>query len=127
MNTPRGRATHESIRSIDARHIHWAAVGFFGGFAVVIALGWLLWRLSFPVPNGGIVAIPPQPRLQPHPTLDLAVERGRETARLDGYAWVDRSAGIARIPIARAMQILAGKSAASAPTPAPATSAGAQR
>lgn len=129
MNTPRGRATHESIRSIDARHIHWAGVGFFGGFAVVIALGWLLWRLSFPVPNGGIVAIPPEPRLQPHPTLDLAVERRRETATLDGYAWVDRRAGIARIPIARAMQILADKGAppTSASMPAPTTSVGAQR
>lgn len=127
MNTPRRRDNHESIRSIDPRHIHWAAVGFFGGFVVVIVLGWLLWRLSFPMPSGGIVAIPPEPRLQPHPTLDLAAERGRETATLDSYAWVDRRAGIARIPIARAMQILAGKSAASAPTPAPATSAGAQR
>ncbi len=29
-----------------------------------------------------------------------------ERARLDGYAWVDRSAGVVRIPIKRAMEIL---------------------
>lgn len=118
MSILRHRDRHESIRAIDARRIHWVAAGLFGGFAVIAALSWLLWRLCFPAPDGDITAIPPPPRLQARPGVDLAAERARETARLDGYAWVDRRAGIARIPIARAMQILAGRGAVSPAAPA---------
>lgn len=118
MNIRRRSDRHESIRSIDARHVHWAAIGFFGGFALVAALSWLLWRVSFPVPDEGIQAVPPSPRLQAHPGPDLHAERARETNQLTGYAWVDRRAGIARIPITRAVQILIDQHAAArlAPT-----------
>ena len=50
---------------------------------------------------------PPPPRLQSAPAADLAVYRAREQAILESYAWVDRDAGIARIPIARAIELLA--------------------
>lgn len=48
-----------------------------------------------------------EPRLETRPVLDrLAVER-RARARLEGYGWVDRKAGVAHIPIERAMAIQA--------------------
>ena len=47
---------------------------------------------------------PPGPRLQLDPARDLAKFRAREETRLDGYGWVDRDKGIARIPIAQAMK-----------------------
>ncbi len=50
---------------------------------------------------------PPAPRLDAHPAATLAAVRKRETAALEGYGWVDRSAGIARIPIEQAMRLLA--------------------
>lgn len=48
----------------------------------------------------------PQPRLLARPQIEL--EKIKKTARteLDSYGWVDRSAGIARIPLTRAMQLL---------------------
>lgn len=50
--------------------------------------------------------LPPEPRLQIDPEADLkAVEQGW-AERLNGYAWVDRRRGLARIPIDRAMQIM---------------------
>ena len=52
---------------------------------------------------------PPGPRLDAHPTETLAAVRKRETAALEAYGWVDRSAGIARIPIEQAMSLLAGR------------------
>jgi hypothetical protein len=51
--------------------------------------------------------LPPEPRLQENPLADLATLRAREDRQLDGYGWVDRKAGRARIPIARAMELLA--------------------
>jgi hypothetical protein len=53
---------------------------------------------------------PPAPRLQADPRRDLEVMRAEEAARLDGYAWVDREAGSVRIPIARAMDLVAERS-----------------
>lgn len=43
--------------------------------------------------------LPPEPRLQTNPRQDLADLRAREDEALAGYSWVDRNAGIVRIPI----------------------------
>jgi hypothetical protein len=62
--------------------------------------------------------LPPQPRLQAHPLKDLEALRKAENELLTTYAWVDKSAGTVRIPIARAIEILAqraGDSGAATP------------
>lgn len=51
----------------------------------------------------------PAPRLQGNPGTDMARFRREEQARLDEYGWVDRRGGVARIPVARAMEILAAR------------------
>jgi hypothetical protein len=64
--------------------------------------------------------LPPEPRLEgleatpPSPTLTLPQGRGRvrvgEGDRgIGAYAWVDRKAGVVRIPIENAMNILANR------------------
>jgi hypothetical protein len=50
---------------------------------------------------------PPEPRLQTSPEEDMALMLAEEKAALEGYAWVDEAAGVAKVPIARAMEILA--------------------
>jgi len=50
--------------------------------------------------------LPPEPRLQALPVLDLEALRAAEARMLDGYSWVDEQAGVARIPIERAMEVL---------------------
>jgi hypothetical protein len=50
---------------------------------------------------------PPEPRLQPNPPLDLKKFRESEEAILNGYGWVDPDKGIVRIPVARAMELVA--------------------
>ena len=47
--------------------------------------------------------LPPAPRLQATPRVDGEAVRAAEEAHLEGYAWVDRAGGIARIPLDRAM------------------------
>jgi hypothetical protein len=49
--------------------------------------------------------LPPEPRLQINPRQDMRELRAREDAVLSGYAWVDKGAGIARIPITEAMRL----------------------
>lgn len=51
--------------------------------------------------------LPPEPRLQMSPTADLRLVREEEDAVLGSYGWVDRKAGRVRIPIARAIDLLA--------------------
>lgn len=51
--------------------------------------------------------LPPEPRLQAAPTLDLRRMREAEQQIMNGYGWLDRSAGVVRIPISRAMDLIA--------------------
>ena len=72
-----------------------------------------------PLPLLELRPTPPSPRLQPNPIdqqsaeQDLADFRAREEAILTSYGWVNRPAGIVRIPIERAIELLAKE----APTP----------
>jgi hypothetical protein len=105
---------HESY-AVAARRLHWIAAILAISLAGIVLLMYLLahtWLQRAEPPLG---AIPPEPRLQDDPAADLAAERAREQAQLDGYAWVDRDAGIARIPVDRAMAILARSSSSAQP------------
>jgi len=53
--------------------------------------------------------IPPQPRLQEHPWEELQQLRARENKELATYGWQDQKAGIVRIPISRAIDMVAEK------------------
>lgn len=51
--------------------------------------------------------LPPLPRLQTLPYQDLAAFERSEASSVDTWAWVDKSRGIAQIPVNRAIEILA--------------------
>ena len=51
--------------------------------------------------------LPPEPRLQVQPIKDLRELHEAEDTLLDHYGWVDKNAGIVRIPIERAIDLLA--------------------
>jgi len=76
----------------------------------------------------GPVNVPPttfaKPRLQIDDAADLAKFEKEQQAQIDGYAWVDRSQDIIRIPVDRAMAIVVAKGAgAYGPIEAPAAAA----
>ena len=62
-------------------------------------------------PQSPIAAVapetPPEPRLQTAPAKDLAALRAEEDTVLGSYGWVDRGAGVVRIPIERAKKLVA--------------------
>jgi hypothetical protein len=49
----------------------------------------------------------PQPQLQKTPALDLEAIREAENQKLESYGWVVREKGVVRIPIERAIDLLA--------------------
>jgi len=54
--------------------------------------------------------LPPEPRLQASPPLALEKLREREEALLHSYGWVDKPEGVVRIPIERAIALVAEES-----------------
>jgi hypothetical protein len=50
---------------------------------------------------------PPLPQLEETPQLDLAREKAAEEQILNNYGWADRQNGVVRIPIDRAMDLIA--------------------
>jgi hypothetical protein len=51
--------------------------------------------------------VPPSPNLQISPTADLEQLRAEEETRLQTYGWVDQEQQIVRIPVEKAMDIVA--------------------
>jgi hypothetical protein len=60
---------------------------------------------EFPLAASHEQRLPPEPRLQTNPREDLLTLRQAEEQRLQSYGWVDKDAGIARIPIEEAMRL----------------------
>jgi hypothetical protein len=70
--------------------------------------------------------VPPGPNLQPNPSADLAVFRAAEEADLATWGWVDKEKGVARVPVERALEIVASHGLPAPPPmppPAPASAA----
>ena len=61
---------------------------------------------AYPMAAGQQNRLPPSPRFQENPQQELQELRAKQKALLDGYGWVNKEAGIARIPIEDAMKIV---------------------
>jgi hypothetical protein len=93
-------------------------------FAIVL-MGILLAVYLGVAPAPKAPEVFPQPELQPHPQADLKTYMQAEQKRLDQAGWIDKKAGIAAIPIEKAMRIIAGRGP-SAFAPLPEASGGGQ-
>jgi len=51
--------------------------------------------------------LPPEPRLQTDPVQDLQDLQASQAAQLSTYGWVDSTRGVVRLPIDRAMDLIA--------------------
>ncbi len=75
-------------------------------------------------PRLDTLQIPPEPKLQVNPSQELREVRRWEDDRLHGYEWVDKETGVFRIPIDRAMELLAESGLPARRTTNPAAGAG---
>jgi hypothetical protein len=110
---------HEE-RDVAPRPIVYSVLGLTA--LAVLAVGAMLLLLNFlaayhaartaapsPLAESYGLKEPPEPRLQTQPVADLDALRARDAALLDSYGWVDRNAGVVRIPVERAIEILAAR------------------
>jgi len=61
----------------------------------------------YPMAAGSARPLPPPPRLQTYPFQDVKELRQEEGRLLHTYEWVDKNTGTVRIPIERAIEVLA--------------------
>jgi hypothetical protein len=97
-------------RDIDPRPVRGALLfvaAMFVSIAVAALFGWIyLFRDNAVRSAQREPPMPPLPHLQAAPRSDLAALRAAEDGRLRHYGWIDRTAGIAHVPIERAMALL---------------------
>ena len=93
-------------------------VGLFAliGVALLLSLG--LFRYLYRSEQADVQAatpmeskrvLPPAPRLQINGTADYSELRRKEEEALTSYGWVDKNAGVVRIPVSRAMELIAAR------------------
>ena len=68
--------------------------------------------------------LPPEPRLQVAPEDELRALQDIERQRLTTWEWIDEGAGVARVPVERAMEILAERGLPRPDAPVPADASG---
>jgi len=98
------------IRGVFAFAAGLVVVTAFAAFCVWTLFQYFAAREARVVPRRYPLAVetgqlPPEPRLQTNPRQDLRDLRAREDQTLTTYGWVDKNAGIVRIPIERAMSL----------------------
>ena len=103
-------AGHEQ-RDLSARAILWAAAGLVVTLLVVFVAIRIFHFALARDDHASTATLPqtesPLPRLQTNPAADLGTLRAAEEAKLHSYGWVDRKAGVIRIPIERAIELTA--------------------
>jgi len=108
-------------RDVPVLKIGKAALGFYiftvAAFAMTAVAVFMFYRIFTSASPMSHTALSPRGQLPPAPLLqsnittktDIMNMRAAETKALTTYGWVDEGAGIARVPVADAIDILAAK------------------
>lgn len=106
-------------RDVKVSFLAYVVVGLFLLMLAGMGVSWWFegWTASgrraqdVPLPPvaASLPAQPPEPRLQVAPATDLAHIRAEEEALLDRYEWIDPKSGLVRIPIDRAIELVAAR------------------
>jgi hypothetical protein len=110
------RAVQHESSDVDIRAIFGFGIALAALAVAIHVLVWLLFLYfttraaanlgtEHPLAAGQELRLPPEPRLQVTPRQDLQELRARDDEILNSYQWVDRTAGIVRIPIDEAMKL----------------------
>ncbi len=97
------------------RGIFWSGVGLFGviGFSFLLIIGFFNFLESWHgksskriSPLAELQQPPAGPRLQVDPELDLVQFNAIEDSLVNSYGWVQKEAGVVRIPLDEAMKLM---------------------
>lgn len=105
---------------INLRAVRRGAIAIAGGIVFAGLASWFLLRALGPAVNAPafISATPAAPRLQAAPQPERASYFAEKARKIGSYGWVDRQAGVARIPLDEAMRLLAARATGPQPVPA---------
>ncbi|HEY7218420.1 MAG TPA: hypothetical protein VH985_08495 [Candidatus Binatia bacterium] len=116
-NAPVGSAaTGHELSDLSPKKIGWFGMALAGLIIAALAVSYVFFDYLYttvrrarpqPSPLSYSREPTPEPRLSIKPGDELKTLRAEETKLLEGYEWIDRDKGIVRIPIARAMELLA--------------------
>lgn len=107
---------HHETSDINIRAVLGFGLGLIvAGMMIHVAI-WLLFQFfatreasrvapQYPLAAGQANRVPPEPRLQINPRQDLRDLLAQEDQLLTTYGWVDKSTGVVRMPIDRAMKL----------------------
>ncbi len=116
MADENAKADGHETREINVRIVALSALGLVViALAIFLAVAGLfkLFAREEPSPDRpsrdafNVRNLAPQPQLQIDPAIDLQKMETANTAKLNSYGWIDKQAGTVRIPIERAMDLIA--------------------
>lgn len=123
-------AERHERRDVNVLAVSKVAIGLallcIASFAIVVGVFRYLEQVTSGVPTGKQnVPIdarqrPPAPQLEETPAFDLEREKAAEYELLHTYGWIDKPSGVVRLPIDRAIDLMAQRGLPSRPA-APAT------
>jgi uncharacterized protein (DUF58 family) len=128
---PRNPHVHHEPGDVNARAVTESGLAMavlivvfvFGLWGVFVYLKSRVTEMSLPRSMSAMVNAqkqPPEPRLQPHGAQDMREMQADENKIMQQYAWIDPDKGIVRIPVERAMDLIAQRGLPAAPPTAPA-------
>lgn len=104
--------------------------GFWMAVVLVITFFGMRWTFDYfsrtqsvgalPAPFAAERQLPPNPRLQVTPHLDLQMYCQGQEQRVNTYGWIDQRLGVVRIPVDRAMDLVLQHGLPARPAQAPA-------
>jgi hypothetical protein len=105
---------HEE-ESTDIRAVGWTGIALAIGVGIVFIMVSVTFQLLLnhrpkvypanPMAETGQQQFPPFPRLEEHSTNEVIQLHQHEDKILSTYGWMDKKAGVVRIPIDRAMEL----------------------
>lgn len=130
-----GQAPHEGheARDVNVSMVTKVGIGLVALCLISVALVFGLFKFfelreaakQAPAEATGVQAtrIPPEPKLQTTEPADLKQIHASEDHILGTYGWVDRQKGVVRLPISRAMELLAQRGLPARQQPGPQSAA----
>jgi len=99
--------TDHEDRDVNSRLVIGGGCGLLLGVVIVLLLMQLLVGLFATEESvDSVPQTPPEPRLQASPAQNWLTVKATQEAILNTYDWVDRTNGVAHIPIDRAMELI---------------------
>ncbi len=115
MELPAHNSLAHETDTGDARAISLTGLALAIGIAIVFVLVYGMFRYLGhhpetiiplnPLAETDQQQLPPPPRIEEHPAVELQLLRSQEDQILSTYGWTDKKSGVVRIPVERAMEL----------------------